>query len=118
MQAFGNADAEKRNSVEYFLNPPEGAEPAAEPPAKRHAEEGEQSDDVEGEVETARIGDGLQRADGAGTQRAGTGVAVQNGNADSLQIAGVDGAPDKALKVAVDDECTQSLDEMPATAQT
>ena len=79
--------------------PPQAAAPNKE--AQHHPEEHQQTQDVKGKVPPYPAHRCLQGADGTGPQRAGAGVAVENGDADPLCAAGEDFPLLKAQRISI-----------------
>ena len=99
--------------MEQVLDQPEGAEQSAHRPPQKDAEQHQQAQYVEGEVVLHPAHRRLERADGAGPQRPGAGVAVEDGDTDRLGPAGEDSSLLKARYIAVDqrggDQLNRSL---------
>src|SRR5699024_677781 len=87
--------------VQQVLHEAEGAEPAADEAAQQRAYEEQETHCVEGEPVVPVPQHGLERAYGAGPERARAGIAVEPRDADALEFALVDGALGKAGGVAV-----------------
>ena len=90
--------------VQQLLNQPQGAEPAADRAPEDQPVEHENAEDVEADLLVRRADGVLERAQRAGSDRAGAGIAVEAGDAESLRcgrFALVDLALEKALEMGV-----------------
>ena len=90
--------------VQQLLNQPQGAEPSADRAAEDQPVEHENAEDVEADLFVRRADGVLERAQRAGPDRAGTGITVEAGDAESLRcgrFALVDLALEKALEMGV-----------------
>ena len=94
-------DFRRGDFVQQLLDQPQGAEPAADRPAEDHAEEGQDAQDVPRRGMPGGVQRVLQGTQGAAGDGAGAGIAVEPGDADGFQIAGIDMPVDIAFEIRV-----------------
>ena len=97
--------------VQQLLEQPQRAEPAADAAAQGHTEEQEDTHHIPGCAMTAGGQRVLDRAQRAGADRAGAGIAVQARDAGVLCPALIDLAVDKSLQMRVMQQRAVKLDE-------
>ena len=80
-----NPDLPDRDLIQKLLQQTEQAEPAADEPADGGADEDQPAQHIQGKASVPFVQDGLQGADGTGTQRARTGIAVHPRDAEMFE---------------------------------
>lgn len=87
--------------MQKVLNQTKGTQETADQPSQNRSEKHQGSENVKGKIVLRTAQYRLQRANGAGTQRSGAGIAVQHRNTDQLGISGKDPALGKPYDIAV-----------------
>ena len=102
-EQYESAGFDGVNVVQQFLNKAEGTEPVADPATKENAVEGENAADI---VDCAAVSaeGALKRAQGAGADGTGAGIAVDSGDTEFFGISLINIAGEEALEVDIEQQ--------------
>ena len=89
------------NLIEQVLNKSERAQKAADKSAQQNAEQGNESEYIQGNTVGVAADDRLQGTNRTGSDRTRAGIAVQSGNTQIFSVAGIDLAGDITAGITV-----------------
>ena len=95
--------------MQQILHQSEGTEPTAHEPSEQAPEQKEEAQRGKGDLEPLPIQQGLERPQGAGCHRAGTGIAVQPWYTGIFQAAAIYLPLQKSIHISVCDNCKNQL---------
>lgn len=96
--------------MQQILKQTERTEPATDQPTDQSTNQNKKSGDIICKFEIPASDYGLKRADRTGTERTGTGITVQSGNAEIFQFPFINFSLYKSSQISVSQQSPKDLD--------